>query len=288
MRDRSVIRSGRTVWVALFDLAPVRDKTWAGHGDHIRMDELPLILVDVVRTISPDMAIHATVIERCLMAAWPDREQFVATIDATTRRLVADGKTELRGSDLTGIVPRDPALPFSQVFEKWMGGPPPFPIPVDYEVLEARDIALYPHEVMIGSRCAEDPAMRTLLMQAQVGSVRSMPIGWFMAGFWGHGVNSYAVYYGRCTETYRVYLRLPYGEGVYESSPLETRKRAYARIARTQRLVETLDVEHVELVSAMGEGYYRIACRDGRVLTSPPEERYYDWNDVDFEALVRG
>jgi hypothetical protein len=53
-----------------------------------------------------------------------------------------------------------------------------------------------------------------LLVQEDIDEFLSVPDGYFLAGFWGHGVNSYAFYWCVADRRQRVFLRLPYG-GVY-------------------------------------------------------------------------
>ena len=41
--------------------------------------------------------------------------------------------------------------------------------------------------------------------------------GFFMVGFWGYGVNSYAFYYSRIDQQSKIYFRLAYG-GIYTNN----------------------------------------------------------------------
>jgi hypothetical protein len=65
--------------------------------------------------------------------------------------------------------------------------------------------------VLVCSAAAQADAM---LVQADISRLGSLPLGYFMAGFWGHGANSYAFYWCEVTPLLRVFYRLPYG-GVY-------------------------------------------------------------------------
>jgi hypothetical protein len=53
-----------------------------------------------------------------------------------------------------------------------------------------------------------------LLIEHDMEAFLSVPDGYFLAGFWGHGCNSYAFYWCVADARQRVFLRLPYG-GVY-------------------------------------------------------------------------
>ena len=103
-----------------------------------------------------------------------------------------------------------------------------------------------------------------------------------MAGFWGHGVNSYSVYLASTTERSRLFLRLPYGAGAY-SGPGE-RERALERLERFWFLAETLPVVHVTLLDALGTAYYELVRPDGRVITSP--EGLYSLDKIDALELA--
>lgn len=53
------------------------------------------------------------------------------------------------------------------------------------------------------------------LIQADIKDfLKHAPEGYFLIGFWGHGINSYAFYYLRVDSISKIFFRLPYG-GVY-------------------------------------------------------------------------
>jgi hypothetical protein len=109
---------------------------------------------------------------------------------------------------------------------------------------------------------------------------------YFMAGFWGHGVNSYSVYLARRTERQNLFLRLPYGDGAYCRDPVRERAEALEKLERFSWLAETLPVRHVTLLDSLGTASYELVRHDGTVVSSPPD--LYSLDDVDFLSLAMG
>jgi hypothetical protein len=173
---------------------------------------------------------------------------------------------------------------FAQLFERIMKAPPPFAIPPHYQVLSSTQLRGKRSELMIGSGTGT-----TLLVQADVGGVMEAPVGWFQAGFWGHGVNSYMFYYGRVTERHRIFLRTPYGEGVYESDPDASREHALALLRKYIALVDSLPCKHVTLIESMDVAHWRIERLDGSVAEMEHKRGDYvtSLDEFDFEAIAR-
>jgi hypothetical protein len=91
------------------------------------------------------------------------------------------------------------------------------------------------------------------------------PLGYFVAGFWGYGVNSYAFYYCSVEPGAKVFLRLPYG-GVYmgddeRDALLDFCERFTAFVEEARPRVTSL-----ELVESMGYSYRRFQLRSGGVI----------------------
>jgi hypothetical protein len=173
---------------------------------------------------------------------------------------------------------------FAQLFERIMKAPPPFPVPPDYEVLSSRQLSGKTSELMIGSGSGT-----TLLVQADIGAVMEAPVGWFQAGFWGHGVNSYAFYYGRVTEHSRIYLRVSYGEGAYVADPEAHRTRALAKLRKYIPLGDSLPCKHVTLVQSMDYAHWRIERLDGTVaeMEHKADDYFSSLDTFDFEAIAK-
>jgi len=71
-----------------------------------RFDELPSQVFDLIRSFALDAAIHATVIERCLLDAFAiDEDTMQRALHAALRRWRASGQDTLRGADLDFVEP---------------------------------------------------------------------------------------------------------------------------------------------------------------------------------------
>lgn len=135
------------------------------------------------------------------------------------------------------------------------------------------------NSLLIGSKIADKsrliPGPNVLKgLAADRNFVESCPEGYYMIGFWGYGVNSYAFYYSCVDSWSRVYFRLPYG-GVYGDTEKEARQiRNF--------LVKYFDFEHkirnkaksLIAMENMGRGYYKIVIRNEKILEF--EESFFE------------
>ena len=118
--------------------------------------------------------------------------------------------------------------------------------------------------LLFGSRTA---LQGPYLLQGNIGRfIESCPEGYFLIGFWGHGVNSYAFYYSRVDSWSKVFFRLPYGD-VY----MDNKKMArYIREFLThycdfeQELIGK--VEKLIAIESMGDGYYEVVMPGGKTF----------------------
>lgn len=87
-----------------------------------------------------------------------------------------------------------------------------------------------------------------------------------LAGTWGHGVQSHALYFVERRGTTRVFLRLPWG-GAY-GDPVADARRVRQTFARWAALRAALaHLTEAEIVSNMGDERARLAWPDARVAT---------------------
>jgi hypothetical protein len=104
-------------------------------------------------------------------------------------------------------------------------------------------------------------------LQSHIGAfLQNAPIGYFLFGHMGHGVNSYAIHYA-CVDQYsKVFLRLGLG-GWYMDNDLEAKRiREFLpkffdfkkRIRDKTKLLIAID--------SMWEGIYRLLLNDGNAL----------------------
>lgn len=100
---------------------------------------------------------------------------------------------------------------------------------------------------------------KPLLVQCDIRQfIESCPKGYFLIGFWGHGVNSYAFYYSRVDSWSKLFFRLPYG-GVYMDN--EEMARCIREFLNhyfdfEQEIMEK--VRTIVAIESMGVGYYKI------------------------------
>jgi hypothetical protein len=268
--DGSVLRTGSSLFIATTDLARFEDEfSQLAYGAVIR---------EAARAKAPQLPVHYSIVKRCLRSEWRDRAELVTAIEAAAARALATNDDRIGEEHLLGARPLQPTVPFAKYFELEMAAPPPFEIPAKYHVHSVQRLARgVPHETIIGS-----DAGRPDLVSVQLGDTLAKQPGYFMAGFWGHGVNSYSVYLAATTERSRLFLRLPYGAGAYSAAG--ERARALEQLERYWWLCETLPVVHVTLLDALGTAYYELVRPDGRVITSP--EGLYSLDDIDFLTLA--
>ncbi|MEO6775360.1 MAG: FHA domain-containing protein [Kofleriaceae bacterium] len=282
--DRSVLRTGSSLWIVCADLAPyeamaaARDPS-ASHAPSsaISAAAIGFAIRDAVHAALP---IHYSIVQRCLLSAWRDRGALVSAIEAAVDR--ASGADRLGEEHLPRVTPLHAVMPFTRLFELVMKAPPPFAIPASYHChgVVRREGGI-PYESMIAS-----DATNPVLVQMQLGAALEGKANYFMAGFSGHGATSSAVYLARTTERHRLVLRLPYGEGAYCTHPDRERAQALAKLERLSWLAETLPVRHVTLLEAHGAASYELVRHDGVVVSSPPKLTSLD--DIDFLALAMG
>ena len=100
---------------------------------------------------------------------------------------------------------------FKELFEREMKVALPLRLPAALTALSEHDFGDSGGRKLpklVGSASAQTEPM---LVQADIPQLHSLPTGYFMAGFWGHGFNSYAFYWCEVTPLVRVFFRLPYG-----------------------------------------------------------------------------
>ena len=112
---------------------------------------------------------------------------------------------------------------------------------------------------------ASPAAAKPLLVQgACLGFPQEAPDGYFLVGFWGHGINSYAFYYQRADGWSHVCFRLAYG-GVYMDNELEARRIA-AFFTAYFAFEKGLGRDYrLTAIDAMSEGLYELVHPTGRI-----------------------
>jgi hypothetical protein len=163
---------------------------------------------------------------------------------------------------------------FAERFAEWMGCAFPLPLPADYQVI----VADRADEQLIGSPAAD---AAPLLLQADIGRLDELPLGYFLTGFWGHGANSYAFYFCEVDEARRVFFRLPYG-GIYDDVARQ-RRAVVAFLSGYAELRRRDDVVKLRAVDSMGEARYDLELKGGG-RRAHAESLY---GSADFDVLFR-
>jgi len=104
-----------------------------------------------------------------------------------------------------------------------------------------------------------------LLIQGDLDSVEDAPVGYGLAGFWGHGINSYAFYFQIVTNNLRIFARLPYG-GVYmDNAQCQVEIKNYLSALLEFELNDLSRHDTFTAIESMGWGHYRVEKQVGDV-----------------------
>lgn len=105
------------------------------------------------------------------------------------------------------------------------------------------------------------------IIQRQTGNfLKSCPAGYYLIGFWGHGVNSYAFYYSRVDSWRKILFRLPFG-GVYMDKKLMAKQiQIFLKnyIEFEKNISPT--VKNLIAVDSMWEGYYKVVFNNEKTI----------------------
>jgi hypothetical protein len=137
-----------------------------------------------------------------------------------------------------------------------------FGIPLGVVPMPGDLIQIFPGQLLWGSAISQQ---QPLLTQSDIEAfLEGSRAGYFLIGFWGHGVNSHAFYYVHDDGRNHVFLRLSYG-GAYTDNEEQARRVATflpAFIDFERRHREAGSV--LRVVDAMGWGDYEVITADGR------------------------
>jgi hypothetical protein len=156
-------------------------------------------------------------------------------------------------------------------------------------------VVVLPHEELIcltedgllyGSATAKQ---KPYLIQGDIHDfISSDDKGYFFIGFWGHGINSYAFYYGRIDEWSHIFFRLPYGGGYMDNRIAARRVRMFLSnyFAFEPELKDK--AKTIIAIDSMGYGNYTMVLLDGRLVSL--EESLYKNADFSgkFSHLLQG
>jgi hypothetical protein len=122
-----------------------------------------------------------------------------------------------------------------------------------------------PDEAMLF--CSQDGArLPPPLIMSSMQPFFSYPAGYYLMGYWGHGVNSYALYYLRIDAWSKVYFRLPYGGFYTDNLRMAILIRQFLPSYFEFEQQVKGRVKMLEAVEAMLPSRYRIVRSDGKVI----------------------
>jgi hypothetical protein len=150
---------------------------------------------------------------------------------------------------------------FKQRFQKYLN------MPVPESFLQGRELfPVFQDGLLLGSQLAIE---KQYLAQGHIYKFLQLcPENYYLIGFWGHGVNSYAFYYSRVDDWSKILFRLPYG-GLYMDNlkmAEQIREFLIAFLAFEQSIIGKVD--QFIAIDSMGAGQYNIEYPDGTVIQS--------------------
>ncbi len=107
---------------------------------------------------------------------------------------------------------------------------------------------------------------------------RDSPVGTYRLGFWGHGINSYALYLQSRSELSTVFLRI--GFGGHFGDNLEDLAKANSYLKNLSEILDECENRNisVEVCESMGAGFYRLFTPAGQGVEF--EESLFDRADA--------
>lgn len=148
-------------------------------------------------------------------------------------------------------------LKLQQAFQKVFGFPIPFSIQ-DLQPIEGKTF-------LLGSPIA---LKKQFLLQGCINEfLESCPEGYFLLGFWGHGLMSDGFYYSRVDSWSKIFFRLPYTGAYYtieEGKEMVRCVREFlTQFVEFENKISTR-AKSLIAVESMGEGYYKVVMLNGK------------------------
>jgi hypothetical protein len=137
-----------------------------------------------------------------------------------------------------------------------------FGIPLAVVPMPGDLIQIFPGQLLWGSAISQQ---EPLLTQSDIEAfLKGSRAGYFLIGFWGHGVSSHGFYYVHDDGRSRVFLRLSYG-GAYTDNAEQARRvatflPAFVDFERRHREAGSV----VRVVDSMGWGDYQVISAEGQ------------------------
>lgn len=140
-----------------------------------------------------------------------------------------------------------------------------FGIPIPAPMLPTSPVFPFPNQpYLYASKSAFD---RPLLMSAEIEEfLERAPEGYYVIGYWGYGVSSYAFHYSLVDSWRKLNLRLPYGGWYLDNEWLAKRIPAYLLAYLEFEMALEGRMLCLAAVECMGSGRYEIELPNGRTV----------------------
>lgn len=93
---------------------------------------------------------------------------------------------------------------------------------------------------------------------------RNLPDGYFCLGFWGHGINSYRIYFAKSNEWENIYLEMFYGGGYMDNkSAAEDIKEMMNQLIELEKCIRE-KTKKLHLLYRLGGTEWKIELKDGK------------------------
>ncbi|MBI4919447.1 hypothetical protein HY837_05930 [archaeon] len=96
----------------------------------------------------------------------------------------------------------------------------------------------------------------------------NLPEGYFCLGFWGHGVNSYRIYFAKANDWENIYFEISYG-GVYMDNKraAENVKESFLKLAELENAVKE-KTKKLFVFYRVGATFWKIELKNGKIKES--------------------
>jgi hypothetical protein len=158
-----------------------------------------------------------------------------------------------------------------------------FEIPLSKITLPQLNIYEIPNYSFIGSKKA---LKNRYLAQGSIDDFLKEDNDYFIMGFWGHGINSYAFYYIRTDPKSKIFLRLPYGGGYMDNDKEKVRIKNYlTRFFSLEKKLSKI-TQHTLAIESMGESYFKLRLKNGETFNYELSFYYSEENYQELSEMI--
>ena len=157
-------------------------------------------------------------------------------------------------------------------------------IGVPLSLVIPKDVKLYPLDQTVPDKAysfvSKEAKGKIYWLQSDIDPfLQNAPVGYFLFGHMGHGVNSYAIHYARVDEWSKIFFRLGIG-GVYMDNDAEAKKirEFFTKLFDFKERIRD-EIKLLIGIDSMRYGLYRVLFNDGTALAL--NETLFDNPDFD-------